>query len=87
MSGGTLLLLGALVAVLVGLDRLAGWVVRPVTQPPDVDVDDLGFEHEVISIRSGDQDLGAWLLRPSQSQPFEPLLLIAPGWGASNATV
>lgn len=88
MSGGTLLLLGGVLAVvLVSLDRLAGWVVRPVTQPPDTSVDDLGIEHEVISIRSGDQDLGAWLLRPSQSQPFEPLLLLAHGWGASNATV
>ncbi len=87
MSGGTLLVVGVVVAVLVGLDRLAGWVVSPVTVIPDADVDDLGIEHEDITIRSGDHDLAAWLLRPSQSQPFEPLLLIAHGWGASNATV
>ena len=76
-----------LVGALVGMDSLANRVVRPVARPPERTVPDLGMDHEDLCIRSGDHDLAAWLLRPSQAQPFEPLILLAHGWGASYGTV
>jgi uncharacterized protein len=69
------------------LDRLANRVVRPVTRPPERTVPDLGVAFEDLTIRSGEQDLAAWLLQPSRAQPFEPLVLMAHGWGASYATL
>ena len=69
------------------MDSLANRVVRPVARPPERTVPDLGMDHEDLCIRSGDHDLAAWLLRPSQAQPFEPLILLAHGWGASYGTV
>jgi uncharacterized protein len=72
---------------LLVLDRIATKVVRPVPRRPERTVPDLGVDHEDLRIRSGDHDLAAWLLRPSQGQPFEPLILLAHGWGASYGTV
>jgi uncharacterized protein len=86
---GAGLLVGASSAVLMlgVLDRLANRVVRPVTRPPERTVPDLGVAFEDLTIRSGEQDLAAWLLQPSRAQPFEPLVLMAHGWGASYATL
>ena len=87
----TTLLLGVVGAVVVGgvvvLDRMAARVVRPVPRLPDRSVPDLGVDHEDLTIQSGDHRLAAWLLRPDQGQPFEPLMLLAHGWGASYGTV
>lgn len=83
LGGLCLLLVGGLVA----LDRLANRIIQPVVRPPERTVPDLGMDHEDLSIRSGDHELAAWLLCPSQAQPFEPLILLAHGWGASYATL
>lgn len=81
-------LLGLLLAaVLVGMDRLAILVLSPTIKPPERTVAESGLDHEALSIRSGERDLAAWLLRSPQAQPFEPLVLIAHGWGASHGTV
>jgi alpha-beta hydrolase superfamily lysophospholipase len=77
----------ALLFIVVGLDRFANRVVRPAYRPFERTVPDLGMPHEDLTIRSGDHDLPAWLLRPSQAQPYEPLLLLAHGWGANYSTV
>lgn len=76
-----------LVGSLVGLDRLAARVVRPAPRPFERTVPELGVQHEDFFIRSGDHQLGAWLLQPPQAQPFEPLILLAHGWGANYGTV
>lgn len=75
------------VGSLLGLDRLAARVVRPTPRPLERTVPELGVAHEDFLIRSGDHELGAWLLQPPQAQPFEPLLLLAHGWGANYSTV
>lgn len=88
MTGVALAAIGVtLVGMLLGLDRLAGKVVKPLPLPVDRTVPELGIEYEDLTIRSGDRDLSAWLLRPSQAQPFEPLVLLAHGWGANHGTV
>jgi len=80
--------IGVVVAgVVVVLDRMAGRVVRPVPTLPERSVPDLDVEHEDLTIPSGDHQLAAWLLRSDQGQPFEPLMLLAHGWGASYGTV
>ncbi len=76
-----------LVAVLVGMDRLATRIVRPAPRPFERTVPDLEMEHEDLLIRSGDHELAAWLLQPPQAQPFEPLILFAHGWSANYTTV
>lgn len=88
MTGVALAAIGVtLVGMLLGLDRLAGKVVKPLPLPVDRTVPELGIEYEDLTIRSGDRDLSAWLLRPPQAQPFEPLVLLAHGWGANYGTV
>lgn len=79
--------LAAVALLLFGLDRLAGVVVRPTLRPFERTVPELGIGHEDLTIRSGDHDLAAWLLLPDEGQPFEPLLLLAHGWGANYSTV
>jgi uncharacterized protein len=75
------------VGSLLGLDRLAGHVVRPAPRPLERTVPQLGVAHEDFVILSGDHALGAWLLQPSRAQSDEPLLLLAHGWGANYGTV
>ena len=83
-----LVALGAgLAAVLWGLDRIANRVIRPLSHTPDKTVPELGVPHEQLTIRSGGHDLSSWLLRPGQAQPYEPLILLAHGWGASYGTM
>ncbi len=77
----------ALVGTLVGMDRLATLILRPAGQSPERTVPESGLDHEDLTIRSGDRDLAAWLLRSPQAQPFEPLVILAHGWGASHQTV
>ncbi len=48
---------------------------------------ELGLPHEDLVIRSGDHDLAAWLLLSGSAQPYEPLLLVAHGWGANYSVV
>jgi uncharacterized protein len=76
-----------LVGSLVGLDRLAARVVRPAPRPFERTVPELGVPHEDFLIRSGGHQLGAWLLQPAQARPFDPLILLAHGWGANYGTV
>lgn len=78
---------GALLLTLYGLDWLAEKVTRPAPRPIERRVPELGMEHEDLLIRSGDHELAAWLLEPPQAQPFEPLVLLAHGWGANYSTV
>jgi len=79
-----LLLFVGFVAVggFVALDLMANRLVRPVPREADRKVPDLGVDHEDLTIRSGDDDLGAWLLKPP-GEPRKPLLLLAHGWGAN----
>lgn len=79
---GTILLL-----VVVGLDLLAGRIVRPAMKPVTRTVPELGVDYEDLHIRSGDHELAAWLIRPPDAQPFEPLVLVAHGWSANYSTV
>lgn len=72
---------------LFALDRLAGRVARPTPRPMDRRVPDLGVEHEDLVIPSGDHELAAWLLQPGRAQPYEPLILLAHGWGANYGVV
>lgn len=84
----TLAVGGALLVILLfGLDRFANHVVRPAPRPIERSVPELGIEHEDLHIPSGDHELAAWLLSPTQAQPFEPLLLVVHGWGANYGTV
>lgn len=78
---------GALLLSLGGLDRIARRVTRPALKPIERRVPEIGMEHEDLLIRSGDHELAAWLLQPPQAQPFEPLVLMAHGWGANYSTV
>ena len=87
MSPLLFVVVGLVVVGVVALDRMATRVVRPVPRLPDRSVPDLGVAHEDLTIQSGDHRLAAWLLRPDQGQPFEPLMLLAHGWGASYGTV
>lgn len=75
--------IAALGVVLVGLDWLAGRIVRPGRRDIERTVPELGVEHEDLVIPSGDQELHAWLLKPGEPHPDEPLILIAHGWGAN----
>ncbi len=72
---------------LVALDQLANRVVRPMPCLPDRSVPDLGIEHEDLTIPSGDHELASWLLKPEESRPGRPVVLMAHGWGASYGTV
>ncbi len=72
---------------LLGLDRLANRVVDPAPRPFERTVPELGLEHEDLVIPSGDHELAAWLLKPAEAQPYEPLLLVAHGWSANYSTV
>ena len=85
-----LTLLGAAVivaAVLFVLDRLAERVTRPAYRPFERTVPELGIPHQDLTISSGDHELAAWLLQPEEAQPYEPILMIAHGWGANYSTV
>jgi len=84
---GTSAVLLAVGLTVLGLDRLASRVVRPAPRPLERSVPELGIEHEDLVITSGDHELGAWLLCPPEAQPFEPLVMIAHGWGANYSTV
>jgi len=75
------------VASLIGLDRLANRVVRPRARPVERTVPELGFPHQDLLIPSGEHELRSWLLQPPQAQPFEPLVLMAHGWGANYGTL
>ncbi len=77
----------AFALVSFGLDRFAHRVVRPAPRPFEKTVPELGIEHEDLLIPSGDHELAAWLLQPSQAQPYEPLILVAHGWSANYSTV
>ena len=72
---------------LVALDRLANRVVQPVPALPRRSVPDVGVDHEDFTIRSGDHELAAWLLLPSEREVDRPVVLMAHGWGASYGTV
>jgi len=86
-TAGLGLLILIVAVVLAGMDRAAVLILSPAVKPPERTVPESGLEHEDLSIRSGDRDLAAWFLRSPQAQPFEPLVLIAHGWGASHGTV
>jgi alpha-beta hydrolase superfamily lysophospholipase len=81
------LAVAALATLLFGLDRVANRVVDPAPRPFERTVPELGLEHEDLRITSGDHELAAWLLKPSEAQPHEPLLLVAHGWSANYSTV
>lgn len=76
-----------LVLVVVYMDRQAMRVASPVRQPIDGTVPDLGVPFEDLAIPSGGQTLAGWLVTPAEAQPFEPLVLLAHGWGANYSTV
>ncbi len=76
-----------LVAVVVGLDRLANRVTTPTPRAFERTVPELGLPHEDLVIPSGDHDLAAWLLRSGDAQPYEPVVLLAHGWGANYSVV
>jgi len=82
---------GGIGLALLGLDRLAGRIVRPSFQSVSGSASelgaDLGVEHEELVIASGDHELHAWLLCPGDPHPDEPLFLIAHGWGANHGVV
>jgi uncharacterized protein len=71
-----------LVIATIVLDRAAVSVLYMVPRAPDRTVPDTGVYHEDLVIRSGDHDLGAWLLKPP-GEPERPLVLLAHGWGAN----
>ena len=79
--------LGAVVLLLVGMDWFAGRIIQPAPKPVERTVPELGFTHEDLRIESGDHDLAAWLIKPPEAQPFEPLVLVAHGWSANYSTV
>ncbi len=79
--------LAAFAVVLVGLDYLAGRIVRPMAQAVERTVPELGVPHEDLLIPSGGHDLHAWLLAPGDPHPDEPLILLAHGWGANYGVV
>ena len=67
---------------LVVIDRVSLSILTPVPRAPDRTVPETGVDHEDLIIRSGDHDLGAWLLKPT-GEPHRPLVLLAHGWGAN----
>jgi pimeloyl-ACP methyl ester carboxylesterase len=75
------------VALVVALDRVANRVTRPGPRPFERTVPELGLPHEDLTIPSGDHELAAWLLLSGSAQPYEPLVLIAHGWGANYSVV
>jgi len=88
LTGVTLAGLVAAVALLaLGLDHLAGRVARPAYRPFERTVPELGIPHQDLTIPSGDHELAAWLLEPAVAQPYEPILMVAHGWGANYSTV
>lgn len=78
---------GLALAVVVYLNRLATRVVSPVRQPIGRTVPELGEPFEDLTISSGPHSLAAWLVTPEQAKPFEPLVLLAHGWGANYSVV
>lgn len=81
------IVVAVIVFVLLGLDWFAGVVIRLEPQSIDRTVPELGIAHEDLCIESGDHRLGAWLLQPEETQPFEPLVLLVHGWSANYSTV
>jgi alpha-beta hydrolase superfamily lysophospholipase len=77
----------AVLLLILGLDRFANRVVQPAPRPFERTVPELGIAHEDLLIPSGDHELAAWLLQPEHSQPHEPLILLAHGWGANYSVV
>lgn len=77
----------ALLILLAGLDRFANRIVDPAPRPFERTVPELGIDHEDLLIPSGDHELAAWLLKPANAQPYEPLLLLAHGWTANYSVV
>lgn len=77
-------LIGLALLVVVAVDRLAIRTLQPIPRPPDRTVPETGVDHEDLTIRSGDHELSAWLLRPAGA-PRQPLVLLAHGWGANYA--
>ena len=78
---------GAIVLLLIGLDWFASRIIRVPPRPVERTVPELGFDHEDLRIQSGDHELAAWLIKPAEAQPFEPLVLVAHGWSANYSTV
>ena len=78
---------GFVLVVMVFMDRQAMRVASPVRQPIDRTVPELGVPFEDLAIPSGARTLAGWLITPAQAQPFEPLVLLAHGWGANYSTV
>jgi alpha-beta hydrolase superfamily lysophospholipase len=75
------------VALLVGLDRIAIRVLQPVPRPFERSVSELDIPAEEFRVSSGEHQLACWLLLPAPAQPFEPLIVLAHGWGANHSTV
>lgn len=80
---------------LVGLDWLAGRIVRPPFRPVERKVPELGVAYEDLLIPSGEHALQAWMLRPEGTEPpganvpstDTPLIVIAHGWSANHGVV
>ena len=73
--------------VVLGLEWFSGVVIKLEPQPIEKTVPELGIAYEDLRIESGDHELAAWLITPTEVQPFEPLVLLAHGWGANYSTV
>lgn len=69
----------------VALDRLALAVIRPPLKPLRKRAVDLPFHREPLPIRSGDQVLSGWLLRPEEDRGG-PVLVMIHGWGSNHGT-
>jgi len=78
---------GALVLVMVGLDRIANMVVRPTPRPPDRTIEDVrGLAYADFDVPAGDRELAAWTLHP-RTTPRRPVFLIAHDWKVSYGTI
>ncbi|HCO13998.1 MAG TPA: hypothetical protein DIT46_07425, partial [Gemmatimonadetes bacterium] len=60
--------------VVLGLDWFSGVVIKLEPQPIEKTVPELGIAYEDLRIESGGHELAAWLIKPAEVQPFEPLV-------------
>lgn len=77
----------AALVVVILLDRLTTRILDPTPRAFQRTIPDTGIPYEDLAIRSGRRELAAWLLKPEQAQPFEPLVVVAHGWSAHHGTV
>ncbi|MBT8396341.1 MAG: alpha/beta fold hydrolase [Gemmatimonadetes bacterium] len=68
------------------LDRFALGMIRPPYKPIRYRVSALPYLSESVSIKSGDQDLAGWIIRPEEDRKG-PVLVFVHGWGSNHGTM